>query len=262
MQVPNSQGSGSLDHNRGPDFIIVGTQKGGTSSLFNCLKQHPDILPASKKEIHYFSQYFDQSMDWYLEHFPERPEGAISGEASPYYLFHPLAAERIAQDFPLCKIIIILRNPTQRAISHYHQQARRGHETLSMAEAFKTEKQRIAKGWQRLLQGESLEGSKVQQCSYMTRGEYLEQILRFEKHFPKQQMLIIESEEFFTQPYPTLNNVFHFLGVDDSFKPADLWPRKPGNYEETPRDIRDYLDHYFSSHNKALFEHLQQTFAW
>lgn len=245
-----------------PNFIIVGTQKGGTSSLYSCLTQHPSVMPASKKEIHYFSQYYHQGMDWYLEHFPVRPNSMLSGEASPYYLFHPLAAERIAKDFPHIKIIIMLRNPAQRAISHYHQQARRKHEKLSMLEAFTNEEQRIAKSWQRLLDGDNLHGATVQQCSYLKRGQYLEQLLRFEKHFPSEQIHLLESEQFFSQPLDTLSAVFEFLQIDSTFTPPDLWPRKPGNYEKIDEDITCFLENYFKGPNQALFQYLGQEFNW
>jgi len=247
---------------RKPEFLIVGAQKAGTTFLYNCLKQHPDILPASTKEIHYFSQHFNKGLDWYLQHFPERESGKISGEASPFYLFHPHSAQRIASELPEIKIIILLRNPVQRAISHYHQQARRHHEKLSMMEAFQTENKRIGSAWNNLVAGKQLSGMKIQQCSYLKRGEYLEQVQRYENYFPAKQLCIIESNDFFDHPQKTLPRVFEFLGVDPHFSPADLWPRKPGNYEDAEPEVLDFLNEYFASHNEALFEQLGYRFDW
>lgn len=247
---------------RAPEFLIVGAQKAGTTSLYNCLKQHPQVSAAHKKEIHYFSQYYDKGFDWYLDHFPERPPGILSGEASPFYLFHPHSANRIASQLPSVKIIIILRNPVERAISHYHQQARRHHEKLSMIDAFKAEAARIQKPWQRLLEGKQQSGVKIQQCSYLKRGEYLEQLQRYEQHFPASQILLLESEAFFDNPAPVLKKLFAFLGIDTSFMPADLWPRKPGNYEHTDPAVIDYLRQHFAPHNEALFRHLGHRFDW
>lgn len=247
---------------RAPEFIIVGAQKAGTTSLYNCLNQHPDILPASTKEIHYFSQHFTKGLDWYLQHFPERAANKISGEASPFYLFHPHSAERIASELPDIKIIILLRNPVERAISHYHQQARRHHEKLPMLEAFRQEPARIDKAWHKLLAGQQISGMKIQQCSYLKRGEYLEQLQRYEKQFPAHRIFIIESAEFFEHPHETLGKVFQFLAVDPQFKPKDLWPRKPGNYESTDPETLAFLRQYFAAHNEALYQHLGYRFNW
>jgi hypothetical protein len=247
---------------RAPEFLIVGAQKAGTTSFYNGLKQHPDILPATTKEIHYFSQYFNKGLDWYLQHFPEREAGKLSGEASPFYLFHPHAAARIASQLPEVKILILLRNPVERAISHYHQQFRRHHETLAMMEAFQAEHQRIARAWQRLLDGKQASGVKVQQCSYLKRGEYLEQLLRYEQHFPPPQICLLESREFFETPQQSLGKAFEFLGVDPAFQPADLWPRKPGNYDSADPQVLAFLRDYFAPHNEALFRHLGYRFSW
>ncbi len=245
-----------------PEFLIVGAQKAGTTSLYNCLKQHPAIVPARTKEIHYFSQHFDKGLDWYLEHFPERASDKISGEASPFYLFHPGSAKRIASQLPDIKIIILLRNPTQRAISHYHQQARRHHEKLPMMEAFLAENERIGNAWNKLLAGKQLSGMKIQQCSYLKRGEYLEQILRYEQYFSPGQICILESSDFFDHPQAVLGKVFTFLNIDPHFVPADLWPRKPGNYEHADPAVLTFLNQHFASHNEALFKHLDYRFNW
>jgi len=247
---------------RSPEFLIVGAQKAGTTSLYNCLKQHPDIQAAKKKEIHYFSQYFNKGLDWYLQHFPERESNKLSGEASPFYLYHPHSAERIASQLPQVKIIILLRNPVQRAISHYHQQARRHHEKLAMLEAFQKEDERISSAWHKLLAGKQTSGVKIQQCSYLSRGKYLEQILRYEKYFPREQIMIIESTDFFDHPQETLSRLFNFLGINTNFMPTDLWPRKPGNYADTDPEVLHYLNEYFTPHNKALFQHLGYSFPW
>ena len=195
-----SQGQWVMTH-QAPDFIIVGAQKAGTTSLYNCLKQHPEIVPASKKEIQYFSQFYNKGYDWYLQHFKLRDDNLQSGEASPFYLFHPHAAARIAQALPEVRIIVLLRNPVQRAISHYHQQARCGHEKLTMFEAFINEERRIAKPWQKLLNNEQVSGVKIQQCSYLKRGLYLEQLLRYEAHFPPAQIHLVDSDVFSPIPW-------------------------------------------------------------
>jgi len=247
---------------RAPEFLIVGAQKAGTTSFYTALRQHPDIVAASTKEIHYFSQHFKKGLAWYLNHFPEREQGKISGEASPFYLFHPHAAARIASEMPDVKIIILLRDPVERAISHYHQQFRRGHETLAMMEAFTTENQRIGAAWKRLQDGKQVSGIKIQQCSYLKRGEYLEQLVRYEQHFPPEQILLLDSREFFEAPFDVLAKTFRFLGVDAGFRPNDLWPRKPGNYADTDAEVLAFLRTHFAPLNEALFRHLGHRYDW
>lgn len=247
---------------RAPDFIIVGAQKAGTTSLYNCIRQHPQVLAASKKEIHYFSRFYNKPLNWYLEHFPERDDQVLSGEASPFYLLHPQSANRIAQAYPQIKIIILLRDPVQRAISHYHQQYRRGHETLPMMEAFKKESQRTEHAWQNLLANKQLSGSALQKFSYLKRGEYIHQIKRYETCFPADQILVLESQDFFGHPYDMLSLTYGFLGIDPDFKPEDLWPRKPGGYEEADSEILSFLQQYYAPFNSQLFEHLGKKFNW
>jgi hypothetical protein len=247
---------------KAPDFIIAGTQKGGTTSVYKSLIQHPDILEAEKKEIHFFSTYYNKGVDWYLEHFPERPENKKCGEASPFYLFHPKSAERIHAVFPHIKIIILLRNPAHRAISHYHQQFRREHESLPMMEAFKAEAERVDAAFRRIEEGKQQSGANVQKFSYLSRGHYLEQLQRYESRFPPEQLYIGCSETYFRDPYGELERIYSFIGVTPDFRPADLLPRKPGNYGDVPTEVMAFLDDYFSDRNEALFQHLGYRLDW
>src|SRR5581483_4847486 len=109
-----------------PDFVILGTQRGGTTSLYRWLVSHPDVAPAMKKEVHYFDDHYHHGLRWYRAHFPVRRAGRITGESSPYMLFHPLAPERAAADLPdRTRFIVLLREPAESAISQYWQWRRR-----------------------------------------------------------------------------------------------------------------------------------------
>ena len=132
-----------------PDFIIIGAQKCGTTTLFDLLEQHPLLAPSYKKEIHYFDGGLDPRIDtfkkglsWYRGHFPLK-SGKLTFEASPLYLFNSLCAERIKRAVPDVKLIVLLRNPTDRAISHYFHSLRAGDERLGIAEALKSEERRL-----------------------------------------------------------------------------------------------------------------------
>lgn len=135
-----------------PDFIVIGAQRSGTSSLFAYLAQHPQLIPSYRKEVHFFDGGLDHRVDtyqkgpaWYRAHFARQRAGATrkAFEASPFYMPHPLVPQRIARLMPDVKLIAILRNPTERAISHYFFSRELGHEPLSITDALREEEQRI-----------------------------------------------------------------------------------------------------------------------
>ena len=118
-----------------PGFLIIGAQKSGTTTLFAMLGTHPQLTRPTDKEVHYFSLHYERGEAWYRRHF----KGEIAFEASPYYIFHPAAPERIRATIPNAKLIAILRDPVQRSISHYFHSVLKGHETLPMLEALHAE---------------------------------------------------------------------------------------------------------------------------
>jgi len=142
----------------GPDFVIIGSKRGGTTSLYNYLLQHPSVQPLFPgrqriKGVHYFDSQFARGPRWYRSHFPLQARGrhlarpwlrqAVAGEASPYYLFHPLAAERLARQVPDVRVIVLLRDPVERAYSHYKERVRNGGESLTFDEAIAAEPGRL-----------------------------------------------------------------------------------------------------------------------
>ena len=171
-----------------PDFLIVGAQKCGTSTLAAHLSQHPRLLPPSTKEVHFFDQTYGRGLDWYKAHFRRvdaadrlsRRTGAscLTFEATPYYIFHPAIAERIAQCLPKAKIIIMLRDPVDRAYSHYQHEKSRGYEPLSFEEALENEPHRLQGEEERLREDESYVSRSYMRYSYIARGLYAEQLAR------------------------------------------------------------------------------------
>ncbi|MCC7515712.1 MAG: sulfotransferase domain-containing protein [Pseudomonadales bacterium] len=245
-----------------PHFLIIGTQKGGTSSLYSALVQHPQILRATRKEVHFFDQHYGRGYPWYLKQFPECSDKQITGEASPFYMAHPLAAQRIAEHSPGIKLIVLLRNPADRAISHYHQEFRRHHDPLSLSDALAAEPERTQADWAALAEGKLLTHSAAQRFSYRRRGHYAQQLQPFFHLFPRTQLAIHSSEQFFQQPLSLLPHIYHFLGVDTAFQPTDLLPRKPGNYGQADQAVRQSLLQYYEPHNEQLFHLLGQRFDW
>ena len=251
-----------------PDFIIIGTQKSGTTSLHAYLSQHPQFLKPYEKEVHFFDGGLDPAVDnyekgqaWYRAHFPFRKNGSASRvfEASPLYIFNPLVPDRMFNLLPQVKIVAILRNPTERAISHYFHEKQRGYELLSLLEALQEEEQRMELAIQR----KDYKNYSFIHHSYKSRGHYREQLERFFKLFPLRQFLILTSEDFFHDPDNVLRQVTDFAGADSSFKVRDSRPRNVArNKEQIAVEVYQYLNSYFKPYNEALYELLGKEYDW
>jgi hypothetical protein len=240
-----------------PDAIIIGAQKAGTTSLNRYLGDHPDIGIAKSKEVHYFSMRFDNGMDWYQAHFPLRGKAATVVEDSPSYLFHPEAPRRMKQILPRVKLIALLRNPVDRAFSHYQMNVRKGNEPLSFEEAIAAESERVGDGGD----GNDQEWRVASFVSYLRRGLYAEQLQRWLAVFARNQVLVLKSEEFFQHPEPGFERVLAFLGL----QPWQL-PRyenfRPGEYAALRPETRTRLRDFFAPHNQQLYALLGEDFGW
>ena len=234
-----------------PDFLIIGTQKGGTSSLFHFIEQHPAVRVSIAKEIHYFDLKYRKGEYWYRGYFPYAWDRRITGEASPFYLFHPQVPTRVRQDVPRAKIIILLRDPVERAFSHYRMNVKDGTETLSFEEALAAEGQRIGGDVDQMGADDRYTGREYRHYSYIARGFYDEQLKRWLQYYPREQILLLKSEDLFANPAPVVWQVFRFLGVDPD---ADI--KYDGKNEGKPGNIRAetraWLQHMFAPHNANL----------
>lgn len=239
-----------------PDFLIIGTQKGGTTSLYNHLTSHPQVLSAAKKEILYFDYNFSEDENWYRKFFPllaRLKKNFLTGEADPDYLYHFHAAERIAQTTDNIKLIVLLRNPVDRAISHYWFEVKDGHETLSIHEAFEKEEERITEGKQMILGNKDFYSFEYEHFSYKDRGKYSEQIKRYLAYFDLKQMLILKSEDFFIKTQETFNKLTSFLNLPD-YTLQSIKPYNVGDYQKKGyTDIRDTLTEFYEPYNKELY---------
>jgi hypothetical protein len=249
-----------------PQFVIVGAQKGGTTSLYSYLASHPSVMRAARKEIHYFDFKYKLGEEFYRSHFPTEQKlaerGAITGEATPYYLYHPHAARRISELLPNVKLIACLRNPVNRAISHYWHGVRVGWETLPMAEAFRSEAERVGPDKQRMIEDEEFTSHVVTSQSYADRGIYVDQLVRLEQHCPAANLLVLKSEDLFQTPQQAFDRVLDFLGLS----PWDIshLPRKnEGSYRSPTSDaLLAELTSFFEPHNQRLYEHLGVETPW
>lgn len=226
-----------------PDFLIIGVQKGGTTSLHSYLTQHPQIAMASlRKELHYFDREKNKPYpehSWYLSQF-SHDDTLMRGETTPAYCYHPQALNRIYEFDPKLKLIMILRNPVNRAISHYWMSRSRNQEKLPMWEAFTTETERLRKF-----------PLRHKRFSYLVRGKYIQQINRIHELFPEEQLLLIKSEDLQREPQPTLKHVTDFLNIEDyTFDTSERLHQ--GDYPRTDPAIQHWLHGYFYEYNIRL----------
>jgi len=250
-----------------PSFIIAGTQKGGTSSLFAHLVQHPQILEPRTKEIHYFDEQYDLGPLWYRSNFPFESKlkatDGITGEASPYYMFHPLCAERIHDLLPDVRLIFVLRNPIDRAISQYFHAVKWKQESLPIEEAFAAEEERLRGEKHKLSSLAGYESPEHQHHSYRSRGLYAAQLERYFDLFPREQILVMPSDELYGEPGSTLTKAFAHVGVDAGFTPTDLEPRNVGAYAgKVPERLRASLADSFVNANQQLYDLIDMDFGW
>jgi len=203
-----------------PDFLIIGAQKSATTSLFARLDRHPAVWMPSCKECHFFSRPWRPAvlyraffmLGWKrrrLERSLGRP--VLLGEATPYYLFHPAAPARAARILPRARLIVLLRNPVERAYSHYRHCVRLGRETLSFEDALAAEPERTAGEAERLARFPFGSSAGHQHYSYAARGRYAEQLRRWLAHFDRAQIHVEIVEHMFADPAATLARVERFL---------------------------------------------------
>jgi hypothetical protein len=195
-----------------PNFLIVGAMRSGTSSLARYLRAHPDVCMASQKEVRYFDRNFDRGVDWYRAHFRcPRPNLAI-GEATQTYMYDGQALERMASLLPDARLIAILRNPVDRAYSHYWLNRERQREPLDFRQAIEVEPDRLANGDlnERLL------------YSYLDRGRYARQLSRICELYPREKLHVILFDDLCSSPHSTYQSICRFLEIRDNYDPPNL----------------------------------------
>jgi sulfotransferase family protein len=243
-----------------PDFLILGAQKAGTTALYAYLRWHPQVTGPSFKEVSFFDRHYARGERWYRAHLPIRRSGIV-GEASPSYLFHPLAPERVARMLPRARLIALLRNPVDRAFSHYQHEVALGREELSFEDALAREDERMQGELERMLRDPSYFSHAWWNWTYAARGRYAEQLERWLDAFPREQLLVLFTEELAADTAGTYRRVLDFLGVDarglDSY--PRIFEREYGGMDPATR-IR--LEGEFAEPNRRLGELLERELPW
>jgi hypothetical protein len=219
-----------------PGFLIVGAQRCGTTSMYRTLSQHPAVLKAVlHKGVHYFDTGYDHGLAWYQAHFPLRVRAALvrratgevplTFESSPYYMFHPLAALRISRDLPDVKLLVLVRDPVERAYSAHAHELARGYET----EPFER--------------------------------HYADQLERLGELFGRDRVHVLDSGRFFADPEPVYDGVLDFLGLRHHgypvFERHNARPRSP-----MPEALRARLSEHFLPHDERLARWLGRPPSW
>jgi hypothetical protein len=258
-----------------PDFLVIGTKRGGTTSLWRYLIQHPlvpRLFPAwNTKTSHYFEDNWTRGEAWYRSHFPtargrtalERKHGGPSkvGEAAPLYMFHPLAASRVASIMPRVRMIVLLRDPVERAYSHWKERRTEDTEPLGFADALAAEPDRTAGERERLIAEPGRVSPAYDWYSYRARGRYLEHLQPWLSRFDRSQFLFLPSETFYRSPAESYARILSFIGLPHFELPSyDVFNDRPSGGMD--KSVRAELTAYYQPHNAALSDRLGQTFNW
>jgi O-antigen/teichoic acid export membrane protein len=254
-----------------PDFLVIGTKRGGTTSLAAYLHEHPDVAPmfpraAVPKGVRFFDDRYDRGARWYRSHFPterERrgPPPRIAGEATAHYLFDPRAPQRAADLVPDARIIALLRDPTERAFSHHRERTRQGVETLPFEDALAAEGDRLAGELERMLADPSYVSFEREHHSYRAQGCYATYLPAWVERFGRDRVLVIVSERFYEDPAREYQRALAFLGLaphDATYLAHNFRPVTTGLDPAT----RAELDRFFEPHTRELERFLGEELPW
>lgn len=241
-----------------PDFIIAGASKSGTSSIYYYLSRHPQILLSHKKEIDFYWTHYKRGIEWYLAHFPTITDRSdfLTGEATPNYLRFPQVAQRIKDTFPQTKIIILLRNPVDRAISwHYHKQ-NTGLTNIDLETAIAKEITRLAN-----VSEAEITNTGFHDPDNIMSSLYIYKIKPWIELLGREQFMILPSETFYLNPLEKMKEVFKFLDVPNCS--LENYPKvNAGSYNQVDPSLRKTLSEYFAPYNQQLSEYLDMQFDW
>jgi hypothetical protein len=265
-----------------PDFLIIGTKRGGTTSFYFDLIEHPSIVrlfpppipglkPDATKGVHYFDSNYPRGDRWYRSYMPtqltrdlrsrRRGVPSVAGEASPYYLFHPDAARRAHATVPDARVIVLLRDPAMRTYSHWKERRRSHAEELDFAAALAAEPGRLAGERERLLRDPGYLSYAWEQQSYVTQSRYAESLRPWLDRYGRERVLVLASEDYYADPVRVLGDVDEFLGLPRrAASTGAIRNAAPGT--GLPADVRERLASEFAEDVAALSALVGRTFPW
>jgi hypothetical protein len=271
-----SRGYGRLTAHRRmlPSFLICGGQRCGTTSLYRALSAHPAVIKAVlHKGVHYFDLGYERGMRWYRAHFPlqrqadkvaaEVGAAAQTFESSPYYMYHPHAMTRIARDLPEVRIVVLVRDPVERAYSqHAHEVARGFENERDFVRALALEPARLRGVREQLLADPTAYSFSHQHHAYRGRGEYIEYLEPMAALVGRERVHVVDSGEFFTEPEKVYDAVCDFLGLPraETYPPFERHNARPRS--GLPDSLRNALTDYYAPFDARLAAWLGRTPSW
>lgn len=257
-----------------PGFIMVGASRSGTTSLFRALSAHPQVVrPTVNKGVRYFDLNHARGSSWYRGHFPvgslaQRRSGAsadvapvMAFEASGYYIYHPFAVPRMADELPDVRIVAMLRDPVERAFSAWKHESARGFEWEPFDRALELEDERLAGEVERMAADPAYESFAHRHQSHRSRGEYAGQLERIYEHFPRAQVHVVQSEVFFAEPAAEYTRLTQFLSLRP-FLPPTFGQLNARPSEPMDASIRASLTAHFAPHDARLADLLGEPLRW
>lgn len=255
-----------------PDFLMIGVPRGGTTSLYNYLLESPNIFSPLWKEISYFSDHYDKGSTWYRHHFPTTLQKYyfqkakrvkfLTGEASSIYLYHPLAPKRIKYTVPNVKMIALLRNPVDRAHSHYWQSIRKKRETHSFEEEITKQMKIEPKDYYESFSFKDASTKNDFLNQYLAGGIYVEGIKRYFQVFSKNQILILKSEDLYDNLQIIVKNIAKFLEIPNWKINNNIKYNYNKEQPQMDNSMRKLLADYFKPHNEKLYKYLGTDLGW
>tara|TARA_Y100001936_G_C16009194_1_gene632531 strand:- start:314 stop:1144 length:831 start_codon:yes stop_codon:yes gene_type:complete len=246
-----------------PNFIIIGAMKSGTTSLYNYICDHPSVIAAEYDEIGFFDSNYHLGLNWYRSLFPtkkqlksleQKEDQGITGEDTPFYFWNEESANRIKEILPNVKLIIILRNPINRAYSEYHDKVQSGRTKKSFEQYIQSELENLKKN--------SPPPSKFNDDdSILLRGIYSKQFENWSSIFSKKQIIVLQSEQLLEKPQKVLNDIYNFLGLTE-FNLKNKFSKKKKKYQDMNSETREILRDFYYPYNEKLFQMIEKRFDW
>ena len=259
-----------------PDYLVLGTKRGGTTSLHRYLLMHPDVrglFPEVRgvKSTDYFFENYSRGDLWYRSHFQgdrarrrhqaRTGQRLVGGESSPFYMWDPRIAARVRRSAPHVRGIMLLRDPVTRAWSHYQERLGNGMEPLGFREALDAESERLA-GELDLMQADpDFHSVAYDFYSYRARGVYLPQIRNWLTSFPADQLLVLQSEQLYADTQTVFDTVTNFLGLR-RFELPDATVFNASGGPRMPEDVREELRAFYKPRNAELESFLGRPLGW
>ena len=247
-----------------PDFFVVGVVRSGTTSLYYYLDQHPCVMKSAYDELGFFDSNFELGWNWYKSLFPtimqkkkiEKRNGKfLTFDDTPFYVYNSTVVKRIKRNFPDAKIIVIFRNPIDRAYSNYFLGVNGGKEKRKFDDLIEEEMILINRRNKQVLFDETLSET------YLGRGLYAEQLKVWFSEFPKDSVKIIKSEEFAENTQDVMKDLFQFLDLPE-YCLSNIEKKNVTKYPPMKKETREKLEEFFRSHNKELYNMLGKDFGW